>query len=101
MRFWATEGASTRLPSVENEKIQRVLFINNFNVLSNACLRPIAGGAIDRILACVRSYAVCSVATPSQLSVRSIAGSAFDRTALDRTMCDRSHITASEVPRRK
>ena len=55
-------------------------------MLSNACLRSIAGGAIDRILACVRSYAVRSVAALSQLSARSIAGSAFDRTALDHTM---------------
>ena len=71
---------------MRNEKIQRVLFIDNFNVLSDACLRSIAGVAIDLILACVRSYVVRSVAAPSQLSARSIAGSVFDRTALDRTM---------------
>ena len=79
----------------------RVLFIDNFNVLSDACLRSIAGGAIDLILACVQSYAMRLIAAPSQLSARSIAGSAFDRTALDRIMCDRSHITALEVPQRK
>jgi hypothetical protein len=71
-------------PNVRNKKIQRVLFIDNFNVLSDACLRSIAGGAIDRSPACVRPYAVRST---SGSRVRSTVAYAFARTTFDCSLC--------------
>ena len=79
----------------------KVLFIEKIKCAARSGVRLIAGGAIDRNLACVRSYDVHSVVSPCQLRVRSIVGVAFDRTAFDCKICDRLHVTASEVPRRK
>jgi hypothetical protein len=57
-------------------------------------VRLIAGGAIDRRPACVRSYVMHSIAGASLCNVCSIVGVAFDRNAFDHTYCNRSHITA-------
>ena len=82
-------------------KIHNVLFIDKIKCAARSRVRSIAGVAIDCIPVCVRSYDVRLVAAPCQLRVRSIVDVAFNYNAFDHTMCDRSHITASEVPRRK
>jgi hypothetical protein len=78
-------------PNVGNKKIQRVLFIDNFNVLSVTCLSSIASGAIDCNPACVWPYAMRST---SGSRVRSTMAYAFARTTFDRSLCVRPQITA-------
>jgi hypothetical protein len=74
---------------VKRIKNNEVLFIDKINCAAKLGVRSIASSAIDRTPACVHSSAVRSVAGASLCSVRSIVSVAFDR-----TMCDRSQITA-------
>ena len=69
-------------------KLHKVLFIDKIKCTVRSGVRSIAGGAIDRSPACVRSYALCSISGPyafdsrrlSLTALRSIAQYAIDRT---------------------
>jgi hypothetical protein len=60
-------------------------------VLSDACLRSIVGGAIDRSPVCVRPYAVRST---SGSRVRLTVAYAFARTTFDCSLCVRPQVIA-------
>jgi hypothetical protein len=78
-------------PNVGLQENIKGLFIDKIKCAVRAGVRSIAGGALNPSPTCVRQYVVRLI---SGSHVHSIVCCAFNRTAFDREMCDRSQIIA-------
>jgi hypothetical protein len=84
----ASETYPKRLPSMETNENNEILFIDKIKCAARLGVRSNAGCVFDRTFACIRSSDVRSAAVALQCHVRSSVGDCV------RTYCVRLQITA-------